>query len=203
MSDKHFILVVPEILGKEIIYNCHNQLGFHFSKRQMLSLLRHLIYHPRLKIMIDTIVNQCLLCTLNAPKRIKKLIGSRRTNYFVLSQCLILYSCYLPKSQSGYSKALICVDACTGYVIVYPSTNLQADTVHKHTLTYLSSHLLPSEIKADFGSECKKQFDRFIANYGISLSSCKPLSKGSIRDRSYSELVIFQSFQLPKQHQVQ
>ena len=69
MSDKHFI---PEMLGKEIIFCCHNQLGFHFSRRQMLSLLRHLIYHPRLKNMIDTIVNQCLLCTLNAPKRIKK-----------------------------------------------------------------------------------------------------------------------------------
>ena len=41
MSDKHFILVVPEILGKEIIFSCHNQLGFHFSRRQMLSLLRH------------------------------------------------------------------------------------------------------------------------------------------------------------------
>ena len=179
MSDQHLILVVPEILGKEIIDNCHNQLGFHFSKRQMLSLLRHLIYHPSLKSMIDTIVSQCLLCTINAPKRIKKLIGSRRTNYYVPSQCLIIDSCYLPRSQTGYSKALICVDACTGYVIVYPSMNLQAATVRKHILTYLSSHLLPGEIKADFGSEFKKEFDRFLANYGISLSSCKPLSKGS------------------------
>ena len=152
-----------------------------------MSLLRHLICHLRLKKIIDAIVNQCLLCTLNAPKRIKKLIGSRRTNYYVPSQCLIIDSCYLPKSQTGYSKALICVDACTGYVIVYPSTNLQAATVRKHILTYLSSHLLPSKIKADFGSEFKKEFDRFLANYGISLSSCKPLSKGST---SQAELVI-------------
>ena len=84
-------------------------------------------------------------------------------------------SCYLPRSQTGYSKVLI----CTGYVIVYPSMNLQAATVCKHILTYLSSHLLPGEIKADFGSEFKKEFDQFLANYGISLSSCKPLSKGS------------------------
>ena len=129
--------------------------------------------------MVIAIVDNCFLCKLNAPKRIKKLIGKRRTNYFVPSQCLVLDSCYLPRSQSGCSKALICVDACTGYVIVYPSPNLQADTVRKHILTYLSSHLLPSMIKADFGSEFKKQFDKFLANYGIEFSSCKPLSKGS------------------------
>ena len=52
-------------------------------------------------------------------------------------------------------------------------------TVRKHILTYLSSHLLPSTIKADFGSEFKKQFDKFLASYGIELSSCKPLSKGA------------------------
>ena len=57
ISDQHLILVVPEILGQEILDNCHNQLGFHFSKRQMLSLLRHLIYHPDLKSMINTIVS--------------------------------------------------------------------------------------------------------------------------------------------------
>ena len=81
ISDQHLIIVVPEILGQEILDNCHNQLGFHFSKRQMLSLLRHLIYHPNLKSMIDTIVSQCLLCMINAPRRVKKLIGSRMTNY--------------------------------------------------------------------------------------------------------------------------
>ena len=57
--------------------------------------------------------------------------------------------------------------------------NLQAATVRKHILTYLRSHLLRSEIKADFGSEFKKEFHQFLANYGISLSSCKPLSNGS------------------------
>ena len=144
------------MLGKEIIFSCHNQLGFHFTRRHMLSLLRHLIYHPRLKQMIVAIVDNCFLCKLNSPKRIKKLIGKRRTNYFVPSECLVLDSCYLPRSQSGHSKALICVDACTGYVMVYPSQNLQAATVRKHILNYLSSHLLPSTIKADFGSEIKK-----------------------------------------------
>ena len=76
-------------------------------------------------------------------------------------------SCDLPRSQHGYSKALIMVDAATGYVIVYPSMNLLASTVRKHLLTYLSSHLLPEEIKADFGSEFKKELDKFLAKYGI------------------------------------
>ena len=63
--------------------------------------------------------------------------------------------------------------------MVYPSQNLQAATVRKHILNYLSSHLLTATIKADFGSEFKKQFDKFLASYGIELSSCKPLSKGA------------------------
>ena len=94
------------------------------------------------------------------------------------SECLVLDSCFLPRSQSGHSKALICVDACTGYVMVYPSQNLQAATVRKHILNYLSSHHLPTTIKADFGSDFNKQFEKFLASYGIELSSCKPLSTG-------------------------
>ena len=71
------------------------------------------------------------------------------------------------------------VDAATGYVIVYPSTNLLAATVRKHLLTYLSLHLLPEEIKSDFGSEFQEELDKFLAKYGIQLSASKPLSKGS------------------------
>ena len=71
------------------------------------------------------------------------------------------------------------VDACTGYIIVYPSQNLLAATVRRHLLTYLSSHLIPSEIKADFGLEFQQELDVFLARYNIELSSSKPYSKGS------------------------
>ena len=64
-------------------------------------------------------------------------------------------------------------------MIVYPSQNLLVATVKKHLLSYLSSHLLPEEIKADFGSEFKKDLDKFLAKYGIHLSSTKPYNKGS------------------------
>ena len=63
--------------------------------------------------------------------------------------------------------------------MVYPSQNLLASSVRKHLLTYLSSHLIPQEIKADFGSEFQQQLDTFLATYGIQLSSSKPYSKGS------------------------
>ena len=102
--------------------------------------------HSCLTTGVLKIVQRCLICTISAPKRVHNLIGSRRSNYYVPSQCLVIDSCYLPRSQHGYSKALIMVDAATGYVIVYPSTNLLATTVRKHLLTYLSSHLLPEEI---------------------------------------------------------
>ena len=71
------------------------------------------------------------------------------------------------------------VDACTGYIIVYPSQNLLAVTVRKHLLTYLSSHLILQKIKADFGSEFQQELDVFLARYNIQLTSSKPYSKGS------------------------
>ena len=71
------------------------------------------------------------------------------------------------------------VDACTGYIMVYPSQNLLASSVRKHLLTYLSSHLIPQEIKSDFGSEFQQELDVFLSGYNIELTSSKPYSKGS------------------------
>ena len=70
------------------------------------------------------------------------------------------------------------VDACAGYLMVYPSRNLLASSVRQHLLTYLSSHLTPQEIKSDFGPEFQQQLDDFLATYGIQLTSSKPYSKG-------------------------
>ena len=145
----------------------------------MKCLLSPLIYHPCLQDLIHEIVKKCLICTISAPKRVRNLIGAQRSNYYVPSQCLVIDNAYLPRSQHGYSKALILVDAATGYVIIYPSLNLHASTVRKHLLCYLSSHLLPEEIKSDFGGEFEKELDKFLAKYGIQLSASKPLSKGS------------------------
>ena len=41
----------------------------------------------------------------------------------------------------------------------------------------MSSHLLPEEIKSNFGSEFQEELDKFLAKYGIQLSASKPLSK--------------------------
>jgi hypothetical protein len=149
-------------------------MGFHFTKHQLCALLKPLIYHPNLENMINQVVKTCLICTITAPKRVRTLIGSQRSNYYAPSQCIVIDNAYLPKSSHGYSKALILVDACTGYTIVYQSLNLLAATVRKHLLTYLSSHPIPSEVKADFGSEFKDDLDEFLGQYNIelSISSC-------------------------------
>ena len=124
----------------------------------MDSLLKSLIFHPRLSDMITRVVKTCPICTFSAPKRIKILIGSQRSNYYLPSQCLVIDSAYFPRSQHGYKNALIIVDTSTGYVIIYPSQNLLAATIKKHF---------------------KKDLDKFLAKYGIHLSSTKPYNKGS------------------------
>jgi hypothetical protein len=60
-------------------------------------------------------------------------------------------------------------------------------TVRKHLLTYISSHPIPAEIKCDFGSEFRKDLDKFLAKYNIELNSSKPYAKGS---SSYAESAI-------------
>ena len=141
--------------------------------------MKSLIFHPQLRDMISRVVKNCLICTISAPKQVKTLIGSQYSNYYVPSQCIVVDSAYFPRSQYGYKNALIIVDAATGYVIVYPSQNLLAATVKKHILTYLSSHMLPEKIKLNFGSEFKKDLDKFIAKYGVQLSATKTYAKGS------------------------
>jgi hypothetical protein len=145
----------------------------------LTALLKPLIFHPNLDLFIMQTVQSCMICTISQPKRIRKLIGARRSNFYSPSECVIMDSANLPRSAHGYSKALIVVDSCTGYTIVYPSQNLQAASVRKHLQTYLSSHPFPAEFKCDMGSEFMKDLDSFLAGFNISLNASKPYSKGS------------------------
>ena len=43
------VLVVPELLGSHIIFQCNNRLGFHFSRHQMDSLLKPLEFSSQTK----------------------------------------------------------------------------------------------------------------------------------------------------------
>ena len=71
------------------------------------------------------------------------------------------------------------VDACTGYISVYPSKDLMAETAKANITHYLNTHPIPQEIKSDFGSEFQKDLDIFLAQYNINLAASKPYSKGS------------------------
>ena len=44
---------------------------------------------------------------------------------------------------------------------------------------YLGSHLIPQEIKSNFGPEFQKDLDVFLAQYNITLAASKPFCKGS------------------------
>ncbi len=163
------ILCVPELLGKQVIFDCHNRIGFHFKTHQLCALLKPLIYHPDLDNMINKIVKTCLLCKITAPKRIRTLIGSQRSNFYAPLQCLVIDNAYLPKSQQGFSKALILVDACTGYTIVYPSRDLLAATVKKHLLTDFGSEFKENNIKST--SNILANFKKFSLKRLVHVSS--------------------------------
>jgi len=105
MDEDSIVLVVPELLAKQVIFQCHNNLGFHFIENQLKCLLSPLIYHPHLEAMISKIVKKCLICTILAPKSVRNLIGAQRSNYYVPSQCLFIDSCYLPKESAWVQQS--------------------------------------------------------------------------------------------------
>ena len=104
-SSSRHIFCAPELLCKDIIVQSHNRSGFHFTVPQMITLLQCLIFHPDLQKLIRGVVHSCLICTISQPKRVRNLIGSRRSNFYVPNQCLVIDSMVLPRSQYGHTSA--------------------------------------------------------------------------------------------------
>ena len=173
------LLCAPRILLKQIIKETHCNRNFHFSKHQCNTLLSNLVYHPDLHTLISTEIDSCLICNVNRPKKVYKLIGNRRTTFYAPTECIVMDSAYLPKSRYGYSKLLILVDSATSYTSFYPSSDLKSSTVKRHLLHHLSSHKLPSFISCDLGTEFAEDLSGFLAGYGIQLLQGKPYNKGS------------------------
>ena len=69
-TNNSLVLCIPELLGKQIIFDCHNRMGFLYLKHQMYALLKPLIYHPNLEDMINAIVSKCHICTIATPKKV-------------------------------------------------------------------------------------------------------------------------------------
>ena len=87
------IFCAPEMLCKQIVFVCHNKSGFHFRIPQLTALLKPLIFHPNLDLFIMQTVRSCMICTISQPKRIRKLIGARRSNFYSPSERFRLIPC--------------------------------------------------------------------------------------------------------------
>ena len=177
-NGENLILCTPELILRDIILQAHTKSGFHFSKHHLLNLLRPLIYHPKLKPLIQAVTDTCAICTISQPKRIRKLIGEKRSNFYLPSQVLILDSLVLPRSTHGFTAALMMVDACTGKISIFPSQNLKASNVRKHIYNYLNCHIAPTEIRTDMGTEFAQNLENFLSQYNIVHTSVKPFHKG-------------------------
>ena len=178
-NGENLILCLPELILKDVILNVHTKSGFHFSKYHLLNLLSPLIYHPRLQPLIQAVTDTCAICIINQPKRVRRLIGERRSNFYLPSQVLVLDSLILPRSSHGFNAALMMVDACTGKISIFPSPNLKAVNVKKHIFNYISCHVTPDEIRTDMGTEFCQDLQNFLSKYNILHTAVKPFKKGS------------------------
>ena len=178
-QENAYILCVPSILAEQIVHESHSTLSFHFSVKQLSSLLHPLIYHPNLSDMIVKQFKTCLICQVTPPKIIRNLVGAERTQYFKPLECLVIDSLYLPTSKHGFKYGLVMVDAATSKAVVYPSVNLKAATVKRHLRTLFSTRRPPCYLIADYGPEMFADLDGFLAEFNVTMLGTKPYSKGS------------------------
>ena len=90
------LLCVPEVLVKQIVFDAHVSLNFHFNKNQLKSQFLPLIFHPNLNTIISDVVNKCGLCTISQPKLVQNLIGMKRSEVCLPNQTIAMDSLYLP-----------------------------------------------------------------------------------------------------------
>ena len=73
----------------------------------LVSQLERLIYVQKLKQMCNYVVSACPICLLAAPRRLKRIWETLKTEVFQPGQCLISDSMYMPTDRYGYSKAVL------------------------------------------------------------------------------------------------
>ena len=173
------LLCLPSNLCNLIIQTVHIRLGFHFSWRHTVNLLKPLIFHPHLETLIKTQIKSCLVCCMHVRKNLKKFIGNKRSQEHQVAEILIIDSLYMPRSVTGYSKALILVDSGTSKVTIYPSTDLRGATLRRHIRAHLCANPLPRAVISDLGTEMSAELDKMLAKYNIELQCSEAMLKGA------------------------
>ena len=106
---------------------------------------------------------------MHVRKNLKKFIGNKRSEEHKVAEILIIDRLYMPRSMTGYSKALILADSGTSKITIYPSTDLRGATLRRHIRAHLCSNPLPRAVISDLGTEMSAELDKMLAKYNIEL----------------------------------
>ena len=124
-----FKICLPATLATILAQKLHEKDNFHFNFITVLKQLKNYIYAPYMNEIVKSVIKWCGVCMISNPKRLKSFVGQKRSEIYLPGQCFGLNAAYLPTDKFGFSKALICVNLATSYIVASPLKSLKQQHV--------------------------------------------------------------------------
>jgi transposase InsO family protein len=148
-------IVLPQALVPALFAYFHESpLGGHLGVRKTICKIRHSFIWKGMDNDIATRVKACMVCGLSKP--------ARNTHYGMLSsevasrpmeKLFIDFVGKFPRSKSGHAYALVCVDAFTKFVWIFPVREASTATTIRALNTIFASFGLPEVLVSDNASQ--------------------------------------------------
>lgn len=137
-------VVPPDVLKSMILKYYHSEVGAHLGVYKTIHKIRKEYFWDGMNKDISNYVKKCNICALSKPARdshVGKLISDVPTT--PMNKLYIDYSGPYPRSRSGNTMLLICVDSFSKYVWMFPMRRALAST---------TVNILENSVFKDFGT---------------------------------------------------
>jgi len=171
-------IVVPSALVPMVFEYFHSSpVGAHLGIHKTIARIRKEFIWRGMDRDIAGRVRACKLCCLSKPAQNTKLglLASEVANR-PFEKLFIDYVGPFPRSRSGNSSLLVCVDAFSKFCWLFPLRQMTTNLTVKSLKTHLFQHFgIPHQIVTDNGAQfTSKEFHRFCFGRGIEHVTTSP-----------------------------
>lgn len=157
-------------------------LAAHRGSDSCKSLLRRVVWFPRMDLACDLWVNSCVPCTVAKSNRVSGVLNSRKLQF--VNQLIVCdWAGPLAPNPSGFRFCLFVVDAFSGFVYAQAFKNKTAADAVEGILSYASLFGFPERFSSDndpsFCGEVNSKFREAVGIIGETVPTYSPASSGS------------------------
>lgn len=186
------LLVVPQMMQKEIVLNAHS-LG-HFGVQKTESIVSREFYIPQLTKLVQEVVSNCIPCILSSKKS-----GKQEGLLHPIPKGDEPLNCYhcdflgpLPSTKKCYKYLFTVIDAFSKFVWIYPVRSTSTRDALERLLLQQTTFGNPSRIITDKGSAfTSTEFETFCQEQSIehiTITTGVPRGNGQI-ERIHGTLI--------------